>query len=93
MSERALRIIFSFSIVIQIIAIFLFYITTPSEPGFIPTILSLAIGMVVTIFSTLSIRKVRLQENKNTNLALVFIIYFSVAFISILIRTLILISH
>lgn len=91
MSERALKVIFSFSVVIQIIAIFLFYITLPSEPGFVPIVLSFAIGMIVTIFSSLSIKKVRGQENKNTNLMLVFIIYFSVVTISILIRVLIII--
>lgn len=91
MSERALKIIFSFSIVIQIIAIFLFYITLPNEPGFIPIVLSFVIGMAVTISSALSIRNVRRQENKNTNILLVFIIYFSVVFVSILIRTLIII--
>lgn len=90
MSKNALRVIFTFSIVIQIIGVYLFYVTKPGDETFIVVILSIGFGLVTSIFSLLSYRKRTIEDGSDLNVRLVFIVYLSILFILILIRIILL---
>jgi len=92
MSKSALKTIFSFSLVIEFIAIYLFFVTLPSEAGFIPTVISYFAGLITTILSTLSIRKASIEEGYVPKTLLVLSLTIGIEFVLILIRVIILIS-
>lgn len=93
MNKNTVRIIFSFSIVILIIGVFLFYVTLPSDDTFIVVIISMAFGLLTSVLSLLSYIKRALEEGSDANVTLTFIVYLSIFFIAILIRTIILIVN
>lgn len=93
MNKNTVRIIFSFSIVILIISVFLFYVTLPSDDTFIVVIISMAFGLLTSVLSLLSYRKRAIEEGSDANVTLTFIVYLSIFFIAILIRTIVLIVN
>lgn len=91
MNRSSLKVVFSFSIIIQLIAIFLYYVTMPYEASFFPIVVSFCCGMIVTICSVFSYRKKAIEDGFSINAPLVLGIYGSTAFVLILIRTIIVI--
>lgn len=91
MNKSALKIVLAFSIVIQLIAIFLFYITHPSEVTFIPIAISYACGVLVFVLSLISFKKRVEEEGSTISLKLIIIIYAAVSFILLMTRIIILI--
>ena len=91
MSKNALKIVMAFSIVIQLIAIFLFYITLPNETTFISVVISYVCGVVVFVLSLFSYKKRIEEEGSIPDLKLVIILYSASNFILISIRIIIII--
>lgn len=93
MNRSALRPLIAFSIVIQLIAIYLFYIISPIETGFVPTVLAFGFAIVVSILAILSYKKRALEDGYKVNTVLIMACLYGVEFIAILIRVIILITH
>lgn len=93
MNRNSLRPLIAFSIVIQLIAIYLFYVILPTELGFIPTILAFIFACVVSVFALISYKKSAINEGYHVNIILVMACLYGTEFIAILIRLIMLITN
>lgn len=93
MNKSTLRVIFSFSIVILIISLVLFYMTLPTDDTFIVVIISMVFGLLTSVFSLLSYKKRAVEDGSFVNVKQTFIVYLSIFFIALLVRTIILIIN
>ena len=89
MNNNVLKISFGFSLIIAIIAIFLFYITWPTEITFIPIIISLVCAIIVSTLSIIFYGKNAKKDGEKVYVWPVMVIYFSVIGTAILVRTII----
>lgn len=93
MNKNALRPLIAFSIVIQCIALFLFYVIEPIETGFLPTVLAFSFAFVVSILALISYKKRALEEGYTVNIALVMACLYGVELIAISIRIILLVTN
>ena len=92
MSNSVLKVTFGFSLIIAAIAIFLFYITLPAEPTFIPIVISLGCALIVSALSIIFYQRNAKKDGDTVNTLPVIIIYFSIVTIAVLIRIIILLG-
>jgi len=93
MSKKALLIIFSFAVVIEVIAIFLFFITQPTADTFLAIIVSFVLAIITSNFALFSYKRACYEEDGQIlKIKLFLILYNVILFIPFLIRVIILLA-